>query len=214
MYNGNIYVGILEDDKNYSNTLTKIINNEENLVCNFVAARGEQLMPLLDEHYIDVLIMDIRLPDVDGSDMVKKVKKQYPTLKCLMCTTFMDSELIVKSLKNGAAGYILKTDTAENIIKALKEVYQGAAYMSKHVSLKIVEYFQSEIKRKNQILECLSDRELEVLDLLSQGKLYKEVATELDVSIDTIKKHSSHIYRKLEVQNKTEALNIYNKSKS
>ncbi len=211
MESNKVYVGILEDDKNYSKTLCKIIDHQPDLILSFKCDRGDQLMPVLEDNFADILIMDIRLPDADGSVLVKKVKEVYPDMKCLMCTTFMDSDLIITSLRNGASGYILKTDTAENIIFAIKDVHQGAAYMSKHISLKIVEHFRNEEKRITKILEELSERENEVLSLLNQGMFYKEVAHYLDLRIDTVKKHASSIYKKLGVQNKTEALNIYNK---
>ncbi len=207
-----IYVGILEDDTNYRNTLCKIIEAQDNLALSYSCGTAEAIFPLLEEKYADILLVDIRLPNANGATLVKKIKASNPEIKCVMCTTFMDAGLVIKSLKNGADGYIIKTDSLDNIITAINDVNNGSAYMSKLIAVKLVDYFQKQGRDASTGLQELSDRENEVLELLSKGLLYKEVALELNLSIDTIKKHTSHIYRKLNVQNKTEALNKYNNS--
>ncbi len=213
MTKSKIFVGILEDDTNYRNTLCKIIEAQENLILSYSCSKASELTPLLLEKFADILLVDIRLPDADGTKLVRKIKELNPQVKCVMCTTFMDASKVIRSLQNGADGYIIKTDSLDNIITAINDVHNGSAYMSKLIAMKLVDHFQKQGKQDNKEIECLSARENEVLELLSKGLLYKEVADELNLSIDTIKKHTSHIYRKLNVQNKTEALNKYNKNK-
>ncbi len=209
MIKNKINIGIIEDDPNYRNTLRKIISAQTHMELKFDTDRANKLFDLLENYYIDILIVDIRLPDADGSELMRKIKQQVPEVKCLMCTTFMDTDLIVNSLKNGADGYVIKTDSLENIIQAINDVYKGSAYMSKMIAIKLVDYFHKQGSDTNE-LDCLTNRENQVLALISEGKLYKEVADILSLSIDTVKKHVSHIYKKLEVSNKTEAINIYN----
>ncbi len=204
------HIGILEDDQNYRKTLERLVESESDFILGPSASRANEILGLLEEKYADLLLVDIQLPDADGSQLVRKIKSRYPQLHCVMCTTFMNSEYIITSLSNGASGYIIKTESADNIIQAIRDILKGGAFMSRELAGKIVEYFQNQ-NQIGQSIDKLTERENEVLYLLNQGLLYKEVADQLNLSIDTIKKHTSHIYRKLEVSNKTEALNIYNK---
>jgi DNA-binding NarL/FixJ family response regulator len=143
-----------------------------------------------------------------GTEVVKKMKPLLPDSKFIMCTTYEDEEVIFEALKNGASGYLLKDESLQKIIQSIKDSLQGSSPMSNSIAQKVFQFFQK-IGIENKELESLSDRELEILKLLSKGFLYKEIADQKCISIDTVKKHVGSIYRKLHVANKIEAVNIF-----
>lgn len=203
-----IRVAIVEDDRNYSNSLKKIIEYDEELVCVGQFFDGQNALKLLEGCSPDVVLMDIRLPRMFGTDIVSKLSTTMENTQFLMCTSFEDDESIFNSLKAGAAGYLVKGDTMEKIISAIKESYSGGAPMSFSVAKKVLHYFR---ESKNDLtIYGLTATEKEILNLLAGGYLYKEIADRKCVTIDTVKKHIGHIYSKLQVSNKIEAINKIN----
>ncbi len=202
-----INVGIVEDDKNYSQVLSTILSENNQFYVTLNCATGKELIEKLPDSSVDILIIDIRLPDINGTDLLEQIQIIKPKTPCLMCTTYLESELILDSIKKGASGYMLKTEPLENIIHNIKDCLNGKTYMSSEIASKLWYILKG---RKNKELPILSKRENEVLNLLSKGKQYKEIADLLNVCVDTIKKHSHNIYKKLNVKNKIEAINIVN----
>jgi DNA-binding NarL/FixJ family response regulator len=125
-----------------------------------------------------------------------------------MNTSFDDDENIFQALKSGASGYIIKTDSSDKIIESIRDVLQGGAPMSSGVAKKVIQFF-SKLPAAASSLEELTPKENQILELLSKGYYYKEISGELNISLDTVKKHCGNIYRKLQVNNRTEAINIY-----
>lgn len=207
-----IKIAIVEDDKHYSNALKKIINSDENLLCVAQLFDGKEAREKLIFYQPDVVLMDIRLPDILGYQIVAILSKEMENTAFIMCTNYEDNESLFKSLKAGASGYLVKGDSMEKIISSIKEAHSGGAPMSFAVAKRVLQHFRQE--HKNIELENLTPTEKEVLELLAQGFLYKEIADKKFVTIDTIKKHVGNIYRKLHVNNKVEAINMFNQNKN
>ncbi len=154
----------------------------------------------------DVVIMDIHLPGMSGIDAVRLLKAEMPMLQIAMCTVYEDDEHIFNALRAGANGYLLKRTSPEKLLEAISDLYHGGSPMSSEIARRVVASFQK-IAVPNPELATLTAREKEILDLLAKGYLYKEIAAELFISIETVKRHIHNIYEKLHVQTRTEALN-------
>lgn len=204
-----ISVVIVEDDKNYNNALKKIIDFQEDMFCSAQFFNGKDAKNSLTDLSPDVVLMDIQLQDMLGIDVIEKLKSAMPNSQFIMCTSFEDDEKIFSSLRAGATGYLIKGESMEKILNSIREISFGGAPMSFSIAKRVLEHFQ---KTKTEIddLNKLTKSEVEILELLSKGFLYKEIADKKFVSIDTVKKHISNMYRKLQVSNKTEAINKLN----
>lgn len=160
-------------------------------------------LPLLKP---DVVIMDINLPGASGIDCIKDVKHKIPDTQFMMFTVYENDEKVFEALKAGATGYLLKSTGLVQLIEALKELHNGGSPMSSNIARKLVNIFHEREKNKAAVEE-LSKRENEILQLLSKGLLYKEIADQLSISTATVRQHIHKIYEKLHVQNRTEAIN-------
>lgn len=156
----------------------------------------------------DAVLMDINLPGSSGIECVAQLKRENPDLLFLMCTSFEDDERIFKSLEAGANGYILKTDGPTKIIFALNDMFDGGSPMSSSIARKVVASFSKFNHPQDQDM-ALTHRETEILELLSTGKMNKEVADVLGISNGTVRKHIQNIYQKLHVNTRVEAVNIF-----
>jgi DNA-binding NarL/FixJ family response regulator len=153
----------------------------------------------------DIAIVDINLRGMDGIDCIREVKRKCNTIQFMMFTVYETDEKIFEALNAGASGYLLKKSGFDVLANALKELYAGGSPMSAHIARKLVNVFH---RPKNE-LEVLSTRENEILHLLSEGLLYKEIADKLSITAGTVSQHAHNIYEKLHVQNKTEAINKF-----
>ena len=172
--------------------------------CSHVEAEMEQYHP-------DVVLMDIAMPNVDGITGVALIKKSFPQIRIIMQTIFEDEEKIFASLQAGAEGYILKNASAEKITQSIEEVYQGGAYMTPSVALRVMQYFNKPLQQKEEYK--LTPKEKEVLKLLSDGLSYKMVADRLGISYYTVNAHIKKIYEKLHVHSLGEAVSLALKNK-
>jgi len=154
----------------------------------------------------DIVIMDISLPGMNGIECIRQVRDRAPATQFMMFTVYENDEKVFEALKAGASGYLLKNTGLVQLIEALKELYNGGSPMSANIARKLVTLFRSEQKETTK-LEVLSSRENEILQLLTKGLLYKEIADQLSISVSTVRQHIHHIYEKLHVQNRTEAIN-------
>jgi len=154
----------------------------------------------------DIVIMDINLPGMNGIECIRQIKNKIPATQFMMFTVYENDEKVFEALKAGASGYLLKNTGLVQLIESLKELYNGGSPMSANIARKLVTLFRSEQKETANI-EVLSTRENEILQLLSKGLLYKEIADQLSISVSTVRQHIHHIYEKLHVQNRTEAIN-------
>lgn len=205
-----IKVAIIEDVKNIREGLQWLINGSDELTCSITFSTAEDAIENLPGIMPDVVLMDIHLPGISGIEAVKKLKSQYPAMQFIMSTIYEDDENIFESLKAGATGYLLKKTPPAKIIESILEVYHGGSPMSAQIARKVVAVFQ----KKNPIDESaeLTPKEKEILHGLSKGLRYKEIANELNVGVETVRSHTRHIYEKLHVQSRMEAVNkIYGK---
>jgi NarL family two-component system response regulator LiaR len=204
-----IRVAIVEDDKHYNQALKNIIDFQEDMQCVAQFFNGKNALQKLEALEPDVVLMDIQLQDLSGIDIVFKLTELMPGTTFVMCTSFENDEKIFSALRAGASGYLVKGDPLDKIIQAILEAHKGGAPMSFAIAKRVLQHFQ-ESKIQVQSLSLLTVTEKEVLELLAQGLLYKEIADKKNVTIDTIKKHIGNIYRKLQVSNKIEAINKFN----
>ena len=201
-------VALVEDDKGFRDILAKMINQEIYLNCIYQFKNSSEAQELETEDIIDLFVLDIKLPDMNGIDLLRILKKKYDNSKFIMCSTFDERSFIIESLKSGANGYIVKSDSPHEILHSIHMVLSNKSPLSDNVSNQLVKYF-NESKVRSEKLNTLTLKEMEVLEMLSKGLLYKEIADIQKVALITIKKHCSSIYLKLNVTNKTEALNLY-----
>lgn len=208
-----ISIAIVEDEKNYNNALKKVIDYQKDMKVIAQFFDGNDAITNLPDISPDVVMMDIQLQHMLGIEIIEKLRKEMPNTQFIMCTSFDDDEKIFNSLKAGAMGYLVKGESMDKILSSIRDVYNGGAPMSFSIARRVLKHFEKKLPEIKGFDE-LTEREKEILELLSQGLLYKEIADQKFISIDTVKKHVGNIYRKLHVNNKVEAVNKFNQSKN
>ena len=203
-----IKVAIVEDNIHYRSVLVKLITTSDDFLLNGIYASAEEALPNLLMHQPDIAIVDIQLSAMSGISLIQRLRSDMPCTQFLVCTLHQDNGRIFEALKAGASGYILKDSTADEIRNAVRELFLGGVPMSPYIARKIINSFQ-QTSTVNPDNFGLSSREHEVLRLICKGLLYKEIAEKLFISSNTVKNHLKSIYKKLQVQNKTEAINKY-----
>ncbi|MCR4417482.1 MAG: response regulator transcription factor [Ignavibacteria bacterium] len=212
-----IKIAITEDNKIIAQSFVeKLSLFSTELEIKFIAKNGVELLNKLKSNRdIDVILMDIEMPEMDGIQATYEVKNLYPQIKILILTVFDDDDKIFKAIQNGASGYLLKEESPEAIFNSIKIIMEGGATMSPSIASKILSIMRkaeikSEEDKSNEKIKTetfdLSQREIEVLEKLKQGKDYKKIADELFISPSTVRKHLENIYLKLHVHNKMQAV--------
>jgi len=201
-----IKVSIVEDTDDIRNALRVLVNGSKGFECVHVFPDAEEALQNMSSKDIDIVLMDIGLPGMNGIECMKTLKPEMPKAQFMMCTVYDDDDHIFNALKSGASGYILKRTSPAQILEAIQDLHEGGSPMSSEIARRVVDSMQKS-KKRSEATEMLTDREKEILDFLAKGFLYKEIAAELSVSKETVKKHIHNIYDKLHVQNRTEALN-------
>lgn len=209
MKKGPLLISIVEDDTRIRETLHSLFSFEEGMEPFSIHSNAEDALLRLNGSFPDVVIMDINLPGASGIDCVRQLSERSNTTQFLMYTVHDDDHRVFEALKAGANGYILKSSTPDQILEAVRELAQGGSPMSAHVARRVVQQFRPVQDRSHVAESDLSEREHAVLELLSQGLLYKEIADRLSIAVGTVKQHIHRIYEKLHVQNRTEAVNRY-----
>lgn len=197
-------VAVVEDDTGVRESLAVLINGAPGFRCIGTYANAEAALKHLPCNWPDIILMDINLPQMSGIECVAKLKATHPALHILMLTVHVDSELIFKSLKAGAGGYLIKQTSPAEILDALSDVMRGGAPMTNTIARKVVQFFQE--KSSGDETASLTKRELEILTHLAKGYQYKEIADSLGINILTVRTHIHHIYEKLHVRSRTEAV--------
>ncbi len=200
-----IKVSIVEDNRGTRESLSELLGRAPALRCSGAYATAEEALRRIPGDQPDVVLMDINLPGMSGIDCVAELKERFPKTQVLMLTTYEESDLIFDSLRRGASGYLLKNLPPAELIQAVEQVHAGGSPMSMHIARKVVNHFQ-QIKRPASEVERLTKREQEILGLLAQGYLYKEIADQLGISLSTVRAHLHAIYEKLHVQSRTQAV--------
>jgi DNA-binding NarL/FixJ family response regulator len=203
-----IRVAIVEDSRGTRESLTELLGHAPTLRCVGAHPSGEEALCQIPAEAPDVVLMDINLPQMNGIECVARLKQQLPKTQVLMLTTYEEGDLIFDSLRKGASGYLLKDMPPAELVQAIEEVHTGGAPMSPQIARKVVSHFQ-QIRKPQSDMETLTKREEEILSLLAKGYFYKEIAEQLGVTIHTVKAHSHHVYEKLHVQSRTEAVLKY-----
>lgn len=201
-----ITVSIVEDLDEVRDALQRLINQSDKfcLVEEFNnAEQAEKRIPLQPP---DIVIMDINLPGMSGIECISRIKEKCDGTQFMMFTIYEDDEKVFEALKAGAHGYLLKKTPKEKLLEALEELYNGGSPMSTNIARKVIEAFEKK-NRPPAELNTLTNKERQILELLAKGFLYKEIADQLHSTRNTIKQHIHHIYEKLHVQNRTEAIN-------
>jgi len=201
-----ITVSIVEDSDTIRESLHLVINGSAGFECLNVYADAETALEDLPSREVDVVLMDINLPGMDGISCIKALKPFMPDTQFMMCTVHENDDAIFSALESGATGYMLKRTSPAHILEAIRDLHQGGSPMSSEIARRVVEGMQGR-RMSSESFETLTDREKEILEFLAKGFLYKEIATELFISKETVKSHIHNIYDKLHVQTRTEALN-------
>ena len=200
-----IKIAIVEDNATTREVLKEVVEQVPEYVCVGVYDTAEAALRRLPKRLPDVLLMDIQLPNMSGIECVGQLKKMFPEMLVIMVTVYEDPDRIFSALRAGASGYLLKRTAPEEIIAAIREVSSGGGPMSGEIARKVIEYFGRQMNPAPEV-ECLTFREKEVLDLLANGFSNKEISSRMFVTVDTVRWHLNHIYSKLHVHSRTEAI--------
>ncbi len=198
-------VVIIEDNESLLISFKEIVNSAEGFDVIGAFLNCEDALKFCKTNYPDIILIDIKLPGINGVEGVKRFNYQNPNAKSVVISVYEDSDYIFDALSGGAIGYLTKNIEPEELINALNQVKNGGSPMSGNIARKVISYFQIP-KRKE-----LTERENEVVKLLAKGKSYATIAEELNLSVNTIKTHTRNIYEKLHVSKKQELIEKFNK---
>lgn len=201
-----INVSIVEDQEQLRNTLSRVLNRADGFKCVSTYGSAEAALEELPKDAPDVVLQDINLPGINGVECARRLKQIAPQIQVIMLTVYEDTENIFNALAAGASGYLLKRTSSAELLESIREVHRGGSPMTAHIARKVVQSFQKPVSAAAEATEDLSPREREVLDCLSQGFLYKEIAEKLGISYETVHTYIRRIYEKLQVRTRTEAV--------
>jgi DNA-binding NarL/FixJ family response regulator len=201
-------VAIVEDNATIRNTFRQWIEAAPEFRCVCACASAEEALVEIPRHKPDVVLMDIHLPGEWGIACTAQLKEKLPDVQVIIVTVYRDHELIFQALQAGACGYLLKRSSPEELLKAISEVRSGGAPMTGEIARMLVEAFQRK-PGSSASGDELTQREDEILVLLAEGLSNKEIADKVKISYDTVRAHLRHIYEKLHVRGRTEAVKKY-----
>lgn len=201
-----IRVAIFEDKAILRESLYQLINGAEGLTCAGAFANCDDMIFNLKRTTPQVVLMDIQMPGLNGIEGVKIIKENFQDIRIIMQTVVEDDDKIFASICAGASGYLLKNTTPVRLLQAIVEVYEGGAPMTPAIAQKVLEKFRKQSPVSSKELNDLSVREKEILECLVEGMSYKMIAASCKISIDTVRFHIRHIYEKLHVGSKSEAV--------
>ncbi len=207
-----ISVCIVDDNKELRNALEEIVTMSPDYICIGTIGTAGDAISTIPTLQPDVVLMDINLGGPEsGIDVVKILKPKMPSTNFMMCTVYEEDEKIFEALNAGASGYILKKTDPNRLLEAIRELHEGGAPMSSQIARKVVTAFQKSQPANTETgeLNVLSTREKEILEFLSRGLMYKEIAAQLFLSPETVRKHVYNIYEKLHVNNRVAAVNKF-----
>ena len=202
-----ITVSLVEDDAALRQTLVQYLNTP-GFLCLSSHGSAEEAIPALARLKPNVILMDINLPRRNGIECVAELKTLVPASRCIMLTAFEETDLIFQALAAGALGYLLKGMRPARLLESIREVHEGGSPMSGQIARKVVAFFQQPLARRPPGAQ-LSEREAQVLALLAQGLLYKQIGPQMGVSLATVRTYAQRIYEKLQVHTRTEAVVKY-----
>ncbi len=209
-----IKIAVAEDNRFLARAIKEKLSYFEDIQCKFISVNGQALLDdLKEDSNLDVILMDIEMPIMNGIEATELVKKRYPQIKIIMLTVFDDDESIFHSILAGADGYLLKDEPAPKLEASIHSILEGGAPMSATIAAKTLKLMRSPLPVTAEPSEDfgLSKRETEILEQICQGLNYQEIAENLHISPKTVRKHIENIYRKLQVHNKVDAVRIASK---
>ena len=200
-----IYVAIVEDDAEMRETLQRLISTTDGFDCVGVFENCEAALLFFKSEQPDVILMDINLPGMSGIDGVKLIKSMYPKINVIMLTVYQDDDNIFRSICAGAMGYLQKRTSKDVLLNAIHEVYTGGAPMNASIARRVIELFRK-TAAPIPSESSLTQREMQILESLVDGGSYKMIAEKHFISVETVRNHIKHIYEKLHVHSKSEAV--------
>ncbi|MEO6167805.1 MAG: response regulator transcription factor [Chitinophagales bacterium] len=205
-----VTIVLVEDHAEFRGNLSSLLNSNQQFIC-IAYGKAEEALQNLEQDSPHVVIMDINLPGISGIECTHRIKLKYPSIQIMMCTVNEDDEKIFEALKAGATGYLLKRSAIDEIFTFLDDICSGGSPMTPIIARKVVASFMPKLEDL-QKTELLSARENEILDLLADGSRIKEISDRIYISINTVRTHIRNIYDKLQVNSRTEALNMTRKN--
>ncbi len=202
-----IKIALVDDNVFLMKTLAENLDFPD-IKIKYKAYNGTQILEMLEENRIlDVILMDIEMPEKNGIETTRIIKSKFPHIKIIMITVFDDDENIFNAIQSGADGYLLKDAPSEKIYEAIQDVLNGGAAMTPSIAMKTLKLLKNPIdfSKLEEVIQ-LSEREIEVLEQLSKGLKNKDIASNLNVSFFTVKKHIENIYKKLQAHNRIELI--------
>jgi DNA-binding NarL/FixJ family response regulator len=201
-----IRLAVVEDEPRVREGLVSMIDASTGYRCVAACPNAENALARLPAAQPDVVLMDIKLPGMSGIECIRELKRRCPTMQIMMLTVFEDHDRIFQSLTAGASGYLLKQTPPAKLLEAISDLHHGGSPMSVQIARRVVEAFQPRTVT-DPAGSQLTPREQEIIHLLAQGHLYKEIADRLHLSVETVRTHIRNTYQKLHVRSRTEAVN-------
>lgn len=203
-----IKVSVVEDNDRFRGSLAVLLNGYPGFQCMGAHGTAEEALACIPAEAPDVVLMDIELPKRSGIDCVRELKQRAPALPIMMLTAYDDPERIFESLRAGACGYLLKRTPPAELLVAIEELHRGGSPMSTQIARRVVASLH-EAAPRDRAAASLTEREAEILSRLAKGYSNKEIADLLSISLETVRTHLRHIYEKLHVHSRTEAVVKY-----
>lgn len=203
-----IRIMIADDQLIIREGLKKILSLEPEFKVVCEAENGYEAIAMLEKHIIDVILMDVRMPKLDGIQATRRIKEAYPQVKIIILTTFNEDEYLFDGIKNGISGYLLKDSDIDYVIKSIREAYQNHMIFAPEVTPKLVQAIADQQETVPKKLSALTNREQQIVKLIAQGRSNLEIAKLLFLTEGTVKNSVSRILKKLELQRRTQIASI------
>lgn len=205
-----IKIMIADDQKLIRQSLRIVLNHQEDFTVTNIVSDGKEVLETIELSKPDIILMDIRMPIMNGVECTKIIKNQYPEIKIIVLTTFDDDEYVLQALRDGASGYLLKGISMEELISAIRKVYEGETMLNAEITSKVVTLF-SKIAKTNYISQVNNEKaeqlgvtELKIVKLIGSGLSNKEISASIFLSEGTIRNDISTILKKLELRDRTQ----------
>ena len=214
-----IRIAIVDDNINLLRSISQNLSNFEEISIVFKAMNGLDAVSLASTEHPEVILMDIEMPEMDGIEATRIIKVKFPKIKIIMVTVFDRDDKIFEAIKAGASGYLMKDEKPSRIVAAIEEAVEGGAPMSPSIALKTLQILRQQVVISEKGIQNikpisspesfnLSNREFEILEKIADGISYQQIGNILFISVKTVSKHVEHIYEKLQVHSKLEAVKI------
>lgn len=201
-----IRVGIADDNEQFRETLRDILHYEPDMQIVGVWRHGADLLLGLEDISPDIVLLDINMPYLNGVDALKRIQTRYPKIRIIILTMHDEDGYVLETLRSGASGYLVKDGSATEIIRAIREVHAGRAIVHPQVTHTVIAQFQFHTDLNDSWRELLTEREMDVLREMADGKSNEDIATALHITAKTVKNHVTSIFSKLDVTDRTQAV--------